>query len=118
TATVAGTTLLGIVVDPGPDDKPMTRDDARQGTDGVLGTADDVYLNPIGKAKVYILGHEDQAVLTDGSGAFSLTSVPTGDVKLVVDGRTSNTAPNGVFYPEMVFDLTIRPGIANTVMGS
>ena len=36
----------------------------------------------------------------------------------MVDGRTATSAPQGVFYPEMVFDLSIEPGVANTVMGS
>src|SRR5262249_55010415 len=88
------------------------------GPDGILGTADDAYLNPIAGATVYILGHQDQAVLSDAQGHFSLTSLPAGDVKLVVDGRTATNAPAGVFYPEMVFDLTPQPEVANTSMGS
>ena len=84
----------------------------------MIGTADDVYLNPIAGATVYILGLENQAVTSDANGAFTLTSVPAGDVKLVIDGRTATNDPSGIFYPEMVFDLTIQPGVANTVMGS
>ena len=118
TAAVPGTTLSGIVADPGPDDKPGTLDDVKPGPDGVLMTADDIYLNPIVGATVYILGEEQQAVVSGPDGSFSLTSVPSGDVKLVIDGRTATNAPSGVFYPEMVFDLTIQPGVANTVMGS
>src|SRR5262249_3028060 len=57
-----GTTLSGMVADPGPDLKPMTFEDVRVGPDGVLSTADDVYLHPIANAKVFILGHEDMAV--------------------------------------------------------
>jgi hypothetical protein len=116
--TVPGTTLSGIVADPGPDLQPMTRDDVRNGPDGILGTADDVYLLPIAGVKVYVLGHEDQAVFTDAQGRFSFASVPTGDVKLAIDGRTATAPPAGFFFPEMVMDLTIRPGVANTVMGS
>jgi hypothetical protein len=87
-APVPGTTLSGILADPGPDLKPMTRDDVRVGPDGVLGTADDVYLRPIQGVKVYILGLESQAVTTDAQGRFSFSSVPTGDVKLALEGNT------------------------------
>jgi hypothetical protein len=45
---VAGTSLSGVVADPGPDLKPGTFDDVRPGPDGVLNTADDVYLHPLG----------------------------------------------------------------------
>jgi membrane-associated phospholipid phosphatase/sugar lactone lactonase YvrE len=118
TAAVPGTTLSGIVADAGPDGKPGTTDDVKPGPDGVLMTADDIYLHPIAGATVYILGQQGQAVISGPDGSFSLTSVPAGDVKLVIDGRTATSAPSGVFYPEMVFDLTIQPGVANTVMGS
>ena len=57
-----GTTISGIVADPGPDGQPGTRDDVRAGADGILGTADDIYLNPIAGATVYILGLENEAV--------------------------------------------------------
>jgi membrane-associated phospholipid phosphatase len=115
---VPGTTLSGIVADPGPDNKPGTTDDVKAGPDGVLMTADDIYLNPIAGATVYILGQQNQAVTSGPDGRFTLTSVPSGDVKLVIDGRTATSAPSDVFYPEMVFDLMIAPGVANTVMGS
>ena len=117
TAAVPGTTLSGIMADPGPDGQPGTRDDVRAGADGILGTADDIYLDPIAGATVYIVGLENQAVTSAANGSFSLTNIPAGDVKLVVDGRTATNAPSGVFYPEMVFDLTVQPGVANTVMG-
>src|SRR5262249_20855800 len=97
-AFVPGSTLSGAVLDAGRDLKPMTRDDVRNGPDDVLGTADDVYLDPIGGAKVYVIGHEDQAVFTDANGAFSFTSMPSGNIKLVVDGRTASSAPAGLFY--------------------
>src|SRR5262249_26439082 len=70
-AAVPGPTLPDIVADPGPDDKPGTRDDVRAAADGVLGTGDDVYLRPIQGVKVYVLGHESEAVFTDALGRFS-----------------------------------------------
>jgi hypothetical protein len=115
---VPGTTITGRVVDPGPDLQPMTFDDIRRGPDGVIHTGDDVFLNPIAGAKVFILGRDSEFVLTDAQGHFTLTNVPGGDVKLVVDGRTATNSPSGVFFPEMVLDLTIEPGLPNTAMGS
>jgi hypothetical protein len=117
-AGLPGTSLTGVLVDPGPDLKPNTTDDVRRGPDGVLMTGDDVYLNPIANVRVYILGLEGQAVFTDAQGRFTLPSVPSGDVKLVLDGRTATNAPTGCYFPEMVMDLTIEPGKVNTVMGS
>ncbi|MGH7136924.1 MAG: Ig-like domain-containing protein, partial [Pirellulales bacterium] len=131
TAPVPGTTLTGIVADPGPDDVPGTRDDVRSGADGILGTADDVYLRPIKGVEVYILGLENQAVFTNAQGQFTLTNVPSGDVKLAVEGNVpaamlydsdqqQEVDPNseGFYFPQMTLDLTIKPGVANTVMGS
>ena len=118
TAALPGTTLSGIVADPGADGKPGTTDDVKPGPDGILMTADDIYLNPIANATVYILGDEQNAVQSGPDGSFALTSVPAGDVKLVIDGTTATNAPSGDYYPEMVFNLTINPGVANTVMGS
>ena len=115
--SIPGTTLVGKVVDPGPDLEPMTFDDIRRGPDGIIHTADDVLVNPIAHAKVFILGQEDKFVFTDVSGNFELTNVPVGNVKVAIDGRTATNPPTGVFFPEMVMDLTIRPGQANTVMG-
>src|SRR5207237_822858 len=117
-ASVPGTSLSGILADPGPDLKPGTFDDVRPGPDGVLMTGDDIYLHPIAGAKVYILGLENQAVFTDAQGRFQFTSVPTGDIKLDIDGRTASNAPAGMYFPEMVMDLTMKPGQVNTVMGS
>ncbi|MGE0642374.1 MAG: Ig-like domain-containing protein [Nitrospira sp.] len=113
-----GTTLSGIVLDPGPDLKMGTLDDTRAGADGILHTDDDVYLNPIAGAKIYILGLENQAVFTDAQGRFSFSAVPSGTIKLAIDGRTATNAPAGVFFPEMVMDLQIEVGQANTVMGT
>ncbi|MFO1317985.1 MAG: Ig-like domain-containing protein [Burkholderiales bacterium] len=116
--TVVRTSLVGKVVDPGADLEPMTFDDIRRGPDGVIHTADDVFLNPIAHAKVWVLGQEDRFVYTDAQGRFELLDVPTGNVKLAVDGRTATNAPSGVFWPEMVMDLTVEAGVVNTVMGT
>src|SRR5262249_5380046 len=83
-----------------------------------LMTADDVYLLPIAGATVYIVGHEDQKVVTGADGSFLFASVPSGDVKLVVDGRTATNPPAGYYFPDMVMDLVIKQGQANTGMGS
>ena len=115
---IPGTTLTGRVLDPGPDLQPMTFDDIRRGPDGILYTADDVFLNPIAGAKVFITGRESEFVITDAQGSFTLTNVPAGDVKLVIDGRTATNAPSGFYFPEMVMDLSVEPGLPNTVMGS
>ena len=116
--TVAGTTLRGRVVDPGVDLLPMTFDDMRRGPDGVIHTDDDVFLNPIAHAKVYLLGHEDRFVYTEDQGFFELEDLPTGNVKVAIDGRTATNAPVGVFWPEMVMDAELKPAIENTLMGS
>lgn len=115
---VPGTSLAGRVLDPGPDLKPMSFDDIRAGKDGALHTADDVFLHPLAGVKVYILGMEGQAVVTDANGNFRFDAVPVGDVKLAVDGRTATNAPAGIFFPEMVMDLQLRPGVVNTPMDS
>lgn len=117
-ASLPGTSLTGRLADPGPDLKPNTIDDVRRGPDGVLMTGDDVYLNPIANVRVYILGQEDQAVFTDAQGRFTLPSVPSGNVKFVLDGMTAINTPAGCYFPEMVMDLSIEPGRVNTVMGS
>lgn len=118
TSSVLGAKLSGKVVDPGADLLPMTFDDTRRGADGVIHTADDVFLNPIVHAKVFIVGRPDLVTYTDAQGNFSFDSVPVGDVKVGIDGRTATNAPDGIFWPEMVMDVTLRPGITNTLMGS
>lgn len=117
-APLAGTSLSGIVVDPGPDLKPMTQDDLLSGPDGILHTPDDDFLLPIANAKVFIVGREGEAVFTDAQGRFVFDSVPAGNVKLAVDGRTATGVPAAVYFPEMVMDLAIEVGRANTVMGT
>ena len=86
--------------------------------DGAPTTADDVYLLPIAGAKVYIAGIENQFVLTDSNGRFTLSSAPVGDVKLVLNGMTATSPPPGMYFPEMVMDLDLRPGETNTVMAA
>jgi hypothetical protein len=117
-APLAGTTLSGKVVDPGPDLKPMTFDDIRAGADGALHTSDDVFLNPIAGVRVFIVGLEHLAVFTDSSGNFHFDAVPSGNVKLAIDGNTASNAPAGFYFPEMVMDLNLEVGQANTVMGT
>jgi hypothetical protein len=115
---LAGTTLSGKVVDPGVDYKPMTFDDIRAGADGILHSPDDVFLNPIAGVKVFILGLESQFVYTDAQGNFSFSAVPSGNIKLALDGRTATNAPAGFYLPEMVMDLEVEVGRDNTVMGT
>jgi hypothetical protein len=118
TATVPGTTITGIVVDPGPDGVPMTPDDVKAAPDGLADYANDTWKLPIAGVKVYVLGNEDQAVYTDATGHFTLTNVPSGDVKVEFDGTTATNAPAGFYFPVMVMDTNIRAGVANTIMGS
>lgn len=112
-----GTTLTGRVVDPGADLNMMTPDDFIVGPGGVTDYANHTYRNPITGAEVYIVGLEDRKVVTDENGFFELTEVPAGQVVVTVDGRTATNAPDGVFWPEMILDVTVRPGQANTIMG-
>ena len=115
-APLAGTSLSGIVVDPGPDLIPRSDDDLRAGPDGRLGTADDVFLLPIEGVKVYLLGREDQVVMTGPDGRFHFDAVPGGDVKVVVDGNTASHPPAGRYFPEMVIDAPMVVGVANHTM--
>ena len=112
------TSISGIVADPGPDLTPGTFDDVRGGPDGVVQTADDVYLHPLAGVTVTVIGVPGLTMVTGADGRFSFDSIPAGDVKLAVDGRTATNAPAGVFFPEMVLDLTILPGSANTVQAA
>ncbi|QLE56855.1 Ig-like domain-containing protein [Nostoc sp. TCL26-01] len=112
------TSLSGIITDPGVDRLPHTADDQLPGPDGVLMTADDVFLNPIAGVKVFILGRETDFRITGADGRFSFDSVPVGNVKLAIDGRTATAPPTGFYFPEMVMDVNISPGVGNfTMMG-
>ena len=108
---VAGTSLSGTIVDPGPDLLPDTADDSTMNTDGTM-----TYKLPIAGVKVYILGLENQAVTTDANGHFHFDAVPTGDVKVVIDGKTATSPPTGQYFPEMVMDSQMTVGKDNTVM--
>jgi hypothetical protein len=115
-APVPATTVSGRIVDPGPDLMPHTADDSQPGPDGQPMTADDVYLLPIAGVKVHLIGLESQAVFTDAQGRFTLTPVPSGNVKVVIDGRTATASPAGQYFPEMVMDAQMQPGVNNFVM--
>jgi hypothetical protein len=117
TVVVTGTSLSGVLADPGPDLKPNTPDDVAAGPDGILLTADDVYARPIAGVTVSILG-TTLGTTTNAQGEFSFTSVPSGDVKLAVDGNTATNEANGFYFPEMVMDLEVQIGQANTVMAA
>jgi hypothetical protein len=108
--SVPGTVVSSRIVDPGPDMIPRTADDV------VLGGGGYSYLLPIQGVKVYVLGMESNFAFTDASGTFTLTNMPVGDVKVVLDGRTAPNPPTGYYFPEMVMDTTFTPGITNGVM--
>lgn len=114
---IPGTTLVGRIVDPGPDLVPGTADDTDPGPDLEFGTDDDVRYLPLEGVTVFILGREGEAVVTDADGRFELTNVPAGVIKIAVDGRTAVNAPLGTFFPEMVMDMIVRPGVENTIPG-
>ncbi|MBL9000269.1 MAG: Ig-like domain-containing protein, partial [Phycisphaerae bacterium] len=123
--TIIATTLTGIVADPGPDLSPGGRDDVLVGPDGVLMTLDDVYTRPLVGVEVYILGREHERVFTDVNGRFTLTNVPSGSVKVIVNGLTATgigagpnqgPLPAGVYFPEMTMDVICVPGVTNYVM--
>lgn len=118
TAPVAGTRLVGKLVDPGPDLLPMTFDDIRRGPDGVIHTPDDVFLRPIAGVTVAVIGRPDLTAVTDANGDFAFDNLPAGDLKIRIDGRTATNAPGGTFFPEMVMDVQLQPGRTNTLMGT
>lgn len=109
------TSLVGVVADPGPDLIPGTPDDVRPGDDGVLMTGEDEYLRPLEGVEVWILGREDEKQVTGEDGRFEFEEVPPGQVKLVIDGHTATNTPEGVYFPELTFDVHIQPGEVNTV---
>ena len=57
-------------------------------------------------------------MFTDAAGNFHFDTVPAGNVKLAIDGRTATNAPAGFYFPEMVMDLNLEAGRANTAMGT
>lgn len=118
TTGTPNTSIKGYVVDPGNDLKPMTVDDFSVGPDGTTFTDDDVFLSPIEGATIWILGREAIKVTTDADGYFELTDIPAGNIKLAIDGRTATNPPAGVFWPEMVMDVTVIAGQENTLSSS
>ncbi len=68
---------------------PMTPDDVKAAADGLADFANDTWKLPIAGVRVYVLGDEQNAVFTDAQGRFTLTNVPTGDVKVEFDGTTA-----------------------------
>jgi Bacterial Ig-like domain/FG-GAP-like repeat/PAP2 superfamily/LVIVD repeat len=113
---VPGTRLTGIVADPGADRQANTLDDRLPGVDGQLHTDDDIYRNPLAGVKVTILGMEDSPVYTDANGRFTFESAPIGDVKLAIDGRTATGISPTLYFPEMVLDVSVEPGVTNYAM--
>ncbi len=107
---IPNTVVSSLIVDPGPDLIPRTADDVSFGGNGFN------YLLPIAGVKVYVLGMENNVAYTDANGRFTLTNMPVGDVKVVLDGLTATNAPAGYYFPEMVMDTTFLPGITNGVM--
>ncbi len=81
-APIPGTVLSSRIVDPGPDLIPRTADDVTLGNGFT-------YLLPIRGVKVYVLGLENNVAYTDADGRFTLTNMPVGNVKVVLDGRTA-----------------------------
>ena len=112
-----GTTITGIVVDLISRRRADVAGRFQGGPDGALDFANDTWKLPIAGAKVYVIGDEQDAVFTDAAGRFTLSNVPAGDVKVVIDGTTASNAPGGYYFPTMTMDMTVRPGIANTLMG-
>ena len=106
---IPNTVLSSRIVDPGPDLIPRTADDV------TLGNGFN-YLLPIAGVKVYVLGLESNFAYTGADGRFTLTNMPVGDVKVVLDGRTATSPHAGYYFPEMVMDTTFEPGITNGVM--
>ena len=106
-----GTTLSGRVLDVGPDFLPLTADDVEAGPDGQVGTEDDVFLNPVAGAPVFLLGLEGDVMFTDATGRFQFEAVPAGEVKVVIDGQ--EVAAPGVNFPEVVLDVRMDVATAN-----
>jgi hypothetical protein len=107
---VTGTKIIGKVVDPGPDLEPMTFDDIRRGADGVIHTADDVFLphrrgQGCGSwarrtARLHRRRRQLRAHWTcrPARSRWPSTAAPP------------PMRPPDVFWPEMVMDADLRPG--------
>ncbi len=98
TAALPGTALTGRVMDPGPDNRPHTSDDV-----------------PLAGVDVFLLGRESAVALTGPDGRFTLSPVPAGNAKVVLNGLVT-PAPDGVYFPEMVMDAYLEAGQSNVVM--
>ncbi len=117
-APVFGTSITGLIVDPGPDGTPLTPDDVKSSVGNSSVFSSDTWKLPIVHAKVFILGDEQDAVFSGADGSFTLSNVPTGDVKVVIDGTTATNAPAGYFFPSMTMDISVKAGVANTIPGA
>ncbi|MBI3415739.1 MAG: hypothetical protein HY043_10560, partial [Verrucomicrobia bacterium] len=95
---------------------PRTADDVDPGADGIVNTLDDLLFLPIAGVQVYLLGRETEVITTGPNGRFHFGSVPVGDVKVVVDGRTASNPPAGMYFPEMVMDANMIAGVDNYTM--
>ena len=110
------TSLSGIIVDPGPDREPMTEDDFDPGPDNTPHTEDDIFMLPIDGVEVFLLGLEENVLVTTADGRFHFDTVPVGDVKLSIDGMTATSPPDGFYFPEMVMDVNVEAGTDNFAM--
>lgn len=106
-APIPGTVLSSRIVDPGPDLIPRTADDV------ALGNGYN-YLLPIRGVRVHVM--ENNVTYTDADGRFTLTNMPVGNAKVVLDGRTATNPPAGYYFPELVMDAMFEPGITNGIM--
>ena len=52
------------------------------------------------------------------SGRFQIDGVPSGNVKVVIAGRTATAPPASYYFPEMAMDAQMQPGQNNFVMKS
>ena len=94
----------------------MSPDDFKGASDGSLDFAERYLEAADRRCEGLCVGDEQDAVFTDAQGNFTLNA-PAGDVKIVIDGTTATTRPTGYYFPTMTMDMTVRPGIANTLMG-